>query len=187
MSMSTPGLVSKWLLIAKCRPSPVPMDTSRSWSNTRPRPGCVYAMMHTFFSPATPSSSFVHFFVLSLLYDVVWTEPFWVICGRITRGVECAVHQTAWPSLSLTDEITGAKHVAHTLIFCRLGSSCLSTRLCRWLTVTSVESGARLRLGVCCVSVRKECWMHLWNGQWFTQWQPPPPSAYTLWTHLWLN
>ncbi len=34
--------------------------------------------------------------------------------GQIIRGAECAVHQTARPSLSPNDDITGARQATHT-------------------------------------------------------------------------
>ena len=110
MSVSTPSLVCKWLLIAKRRPGLLPVDMSRGWRNTRPRPGRLYTIHTSPFSPAPPSlSPLVHFFVLSLFYEVVGWWSFWVRGGRIRRGAECAVHQTARPSLSPNDDITGAR------------------------------------------------------------------------------
>lgn len=196
MSVSTLGLVRKWLLIAKRRPGLLPMDVSRGWRNTRLWPGCLHTIHTFFFSPATPSlSPFIHFFVLSLFYEAVWWWSSWVRGGRIRRGEECAVHQTARPSLSPNDDITGARNAAHTHsqththISCRLASGCLSTRLPRWLTgalmeCVTVESGVCMSLGVCgvsvCVCVHAYSQMHWWNGAWFTQWPPRAHISYEL-------
>lgn len=110
-------------------------------------------------------------------YEVLRRWSFWVRGGRITRGVECAVHQTAQPSLSPNDDITGARlaHTkAHTQISCRLASGCLSTRLHRWLTgalmeCVTAESGVCMSLGVCGVS-----WMYRRTEAWSTRWPGLP-------------
>lgn len=116
-------------------------------------------------------------------YEVLRRWSFWVRGGRITRGVECAVHQTAQPSLSPNDDITGARlaHTqAHTQISCRLASGCLSTRLHRWLTgalmeCVTVESGVCMSLGVCGVS-----WMYRRTEAWSTRWPPARRLPYEL-------